>query len=263
MPSVYAHYRFGRDIYELLPEEPKACVTKYRELFDIGLQGPDILFFYRPIFHNYVNQLGYQIHKWQGRRFFQTATRMIRNRQKKEASIAYLCGVACHYALDLVCHPYVEELVKYQHMNHCAIEGAFERCLIVEDHLPLDTLVTGSIKPSKQNAAVIHRFYGRTTGKQVLSALRCMVWCNDALRMKDNIMKKTIFFLIRLVGKYNSIAGMIITPEPSPEFSESDVELRRRYDMAKPIALNLIAELLSNIASGQRLSKQFNATFNG
>ena len=102
MPSVYAHYRFGREILELLPDDISSILIEHRELFDIGLQGPDILFFYKPVFKNYVNQLGKRIHEWKGRRFFIPAVRQIRCLKNKDASIAYICGVACHYALDAI-----------------------------------------------------------------------------------------------------------------------------------------------------------------
>ena len=42
MPSVYAHYKFGRDMIPLLPEELRTFVLKYRELYDLGLQGDAI-----------------------------------------------------------------------------------------------------------------------------------------------------------------------------------------------------------------------------
>lgn len=264
MPSIYAHYRFGRDIINQLPETTRNRIAPYRELFDIGLQGPDLLFFYRPFYRNYVNKLGSQIHKWQGRKFFQSAARIVRNRRNKAAFIAYICGMACHYALDMTCHSYIYRIVEEKHLNHSAIEGSFERSLIVEDHLPLNALVTRSLKVSRRNAAVIQQFYGRTTGKQVLSALRMMIWCNDALRMKEsNIIKRSIFFILRLVGKYESIAGMVISPQPKPEFAKSDVELRRRYDLAQPVALRLISELLDSIETGKRLGAGFLPTFSG
>ena len=264
MPSVYAHYRFGTEVLSMLPEKAQFYAAQYPELYEIGLQGPDILFFYHPFYHNYVNRLGCQIHEWKGRKFFQSACRIIRGRKNKAPFLAYICGVACHYALDLVCHPYILQLVKTRHLNHSSIEGSFERKLIVEDHLPLNTLVTGSIHPTKQNAAVICNFYGRTTGKQILSALRVMVWCNDALRIReDHIIKKVLFFILRLVGKYDSIAGMVITPEANPAFAESDIRLRDYYEQAKPVARKLVAELFTHLESGKRLSKQFDATFSG
>lgn len=263
MPSIYAHYRFGQEIFELLPEELKTITAKYRDLFNIGLQGPDLLFFYQPVFHNYVNRLGYQIHDWKGRKFFQPAARIIRNSSKPERLLAYICGVVCHYALDVTCHPYVDSLVSGKHLNHCAIEGSFERTLIVEDHLPLNALVTGFLIPTKQNASIIAQFYGHTTAKQILSAIRCMKWLNDGLRMKDNLLKKGIFVFLRLIGKYDNISGMVITPKPLPEFAESDKELRKLYEIAKPKAIVMMKELLTSIESGQKLNSMFYPTFSG
>lgn len=263
MPSVYAHYRFGCDVHELLPNKIKGLINNYRELYDLGLQGPDILFFYLPVCHNHVNRLGTHIHHHPARDFFQAAVQTIRSREKKQASMAYICGVACHYALDLVCHPYILELVQNHKLNHSAIEGAFERVLIVEDHLPLDTLVTGSICPSPQNAKIIQQFYTHITAKQIFQSLKIMIWCNDGLRMKDNILKKLIFLILRIAGKYESISGMVITPAPLPKFSESDLELRRLYESAKPVAIRLITELVSSVHTGQKLGNQFGSTFLG
>lgn len=263
MPSVYAHYRFGCDIYELLPVRLKSLIDRHRDLYNIGLQGPDILFFYLPVCYNHVNQLGTWLHHQPGRDFFQTAVQIIRNRHKKQASMAYLCGFACHYALDLVCHPYIVDQVQRHSLNHSAIEGAFERTLIVEDQLPLDTLVTDSIHPSLQTAGIIQQFYTGVSTKQIFQSLKIMIWCNDGLRMKDNLLKKAIFLVLRMVGKYESIAGMVITPAPRPEFSESDFELRRLYESAKPVAVRLITELLASVHTGQKLSNQFDSTFLG
>ena len=53
MPAFYAHYRFGCEALEIaaLESAPSAIQTLCREnraLFDIGLHGPDLFFFYRP-----------------------------------------------------------------------------------------------------------------------------------------------------------------------------------------------------------------------
>lgn len=39
-----------------------APIIEYRSLFDIGLHGPDLLFYYRPLFSNPVNRIGFSIH---------------------------------------------------------------------------------------------------------------------------------------------------------------------------------------------------------
>ncbi len=263
MPSVYAHNRFGNDLLELLPEHTTSIILEHKELYDLGLQGPDLLFFYRPAVHNYVNQLGHQIHNWKGRKFFQTAVRQIRCQRNQDASIAYICGIACHYALDSVCHPYVNQCVEAKHLSHTGIEGAFERMLLVEDHLPLNYLITNSLKANREHSEFISQFYGKATGEQIYKATRLMILCNDGLRLKDNLLKKTIFFILKLMGKYDSISGMVITDTPDSKYAETDRHLRYLYDESKSLAVSIINELLDAIHTGARLGPDFEATFMG
>ncbi|MCI6023600.1 MAG: hypothetical protein MRZ52_06475, partial [Oscillospiraceae bacterium] len=74
MPAIYAHARFGHDVLDLLTDSavdstmdstmdsaadaapstaPAAAriIRANRPLFDIGLQGPDIFFYYNPLHH--------------------------------------------------------------------------------------------------------------------------------------------------------------------------------------------------------------------
>lgn len=46
MPAAYAHYTFGKKVLANI-ENPdiRRIITEHRALFDIGLHGPDILFF--------------------------------------------------------------------------------------------------------------------------------------------------------------------------------------------------------------------------
>ena len=67
MPAFYTHYRFGCDVLKQLPEDIRSICTAHRGLFDIGLHGPDIYFFYRPVLPNKVNRIGYAAHKRSGR----------------------------------------------------------------------------------------------------------------------------------------------------------------------------------------------------
>jgi hypothetical protein len=263
MPSVYAHYRFGNELTQLLPEDVKSIITKHRELYNLGLQGPDILFFYHPVFHNYVNRLGHQIHLWKGRRFFQTAVRQVRCQREQEESIAYLCGVVCHYALDSICHPYVNQCVQEKKLSHTGIEGSFERLLLVEDHLPLNYLITNSLKADKSRSEFISQFYGKATGEQLYRATRTMILCNDGLRLKDSILKRLIFFILRLIGKYESISGMVITDVADSKFADTDRHMRELYNEAKATAVSMINELLASIRTRAPLSSDFDATFMG
>ena len=70
MPTTYAHYKFGKEVISALPRPLRSTVENHRELFDIGLHGPDILFYNRPYIHSKINRLGSAMHKERADIFF-------------------------------------------------------------------------------------------------------------------------------------------------------------------------------------------------
>ena len=73
MPSTYAHYRFGEAVLQKLPLPQQELVAQHKNLFAIGLHGPDILFYYRPLFRNKLGRMGGILHERSGRSFFEPA----------------------------------------------------------------------------------------------------------------------------------------------------------------------------------------------
>ena len=51
MPSTYAHRRFGANVLDHLPAPLREKLEAHRELYDIGLHGPDLLFYYLSLIH--------------------------------------------------------------------------------------------------------------------------------------------------------------------------------------------------------------------
>lgn len=79
MPSTYAHRCFGADVLTQLPEALQKKIEPYRALYDIGLHGPDLLFYYKALQSNPVNRLGNAMHEQPGTVFFERARGVIRN----------------------------------------------------------------------------------------------------------------------------------------------------------------------------------------
>ena len=73
MPSTYAHRCFGADVLTQLPEALQKKIEPYRALYDIGLHGPDLLFYYKALQSNQVNRLGNAMHEQPGTVFFERA----------------------------------------------------------------------------------------------------------------------------------------------------------------------------------------------
>lgn len=78
MPSTYAHYLFGQEVYRELPAQLQTIIDHHRSLYHIGLHGPDILFYYHPMIPLPANRLGYRIHHKSGSRFFRHGLSVLR-----------------------------------------------------------------------------------------------------------------------------------------------------------------------------------------
>ena len=98
MPSTYAHRRFGADVLVQLPRELREKITPYRPLYDMGLHGPDLMFYYRALQSNPVNRLGNAMHEQPGRVFFTRARGVVNTARNKNAALAYALGFVCHFA---------------------------------------------------------------------------------------------------------------------------------------------------------------------
>ena len=95
MPTTYTHYRFGKDVLDALPRRIRTAMETNRELFDIGLHGPDILFYYRALIPNSVSGQGYGMHKQMADLFFERAKKVIADADDKTMSRAYIYGFIC------------------------------------------------------------------------------------------------------------------------------------------------------------------------
>ena len=78
MPSTYAHYRMGQEVRGQVWGLAKEAIEAYPELYLIGLHGPDILFYYKPLFGGEINKEGSRMHRRSGEEFFRHAAEVIR-----------------------------------------------------------------------------------------------------------------------------------------------------------------------------------------
>ena len=90
MPTTYAHYQFGKDVIRTLPGPLQKAIENHRQLFDIGLYGPDIFFYYRIFHKNRVNAIGYRMHEEYADTFFKHAAEVIEQSKNKSAARAYM-----------------------------------------------------------------------------------------------------------------------------------------------------------------------------
>ena len=129
MPTTYAHDLFGQRVYTFLTPEIRQVIRKNKNLFRIGLHGPDILFYDIP--NSRVTRTGIVMHREVAAPFFERGMTLVRQKHD-EKLLAYLLGFACHYLLDSTCHPYVYEMAEKEVISHTLLEKEFDRTLMLE-----------------------------------------------------------------------------------------------------------------------------------
>ena len=92
MPAFYAHERFGKKVWKQMHGELKETIREHYPQFQIGLQGPDIFFFYRLYSNNEVSKYGTNMHSVSAYPFFSQAVKIVQEKGRDSKEYAYLLG---------------------------------------------------------------------------------------------------------------------------------------------------------------------------
>ncbi len=265
MPSTYAHYRFGKSVFTKLPASMQELIAENKALFYIGLHGPDILFYYRPLGKNPVSDAGHLMHSQAGLTFFSQAAEVVKAHGNAPAYLAYVYGVICHFALDRSCHGAVNRLAKELGISHTEVEVEFDRRLLVHDgYDPLRTSLVDHIHPGKKTTAVITGFYQQAgaepldlTKRQIGEAIRSFVIANRILRAPGRIKRGLLEKCLKLAGQEEHVGKMVISRNPNPLCKKSNEMLAGLYQKAVSEAVGLILDFADNMEGKKEWSSLY------
>ena len=258
MPSSYAHYRLGQAVRSRLEGQERETVEDFPELFLTGLHGPDILFYYKPLSSNPVNQVGYGMHEKAGRIFFEKAVKIVKEHSDTPAYLSYVYGFICHFALDVSCHGYVNDRMRESGISHTELEVEFDRMLMVKDGLdPIRQRLTGHIVPSVKNAEVIQSFYDGVDAGQVQKAMEGMILYDKILVAPYWFKRIPLAVILKIVG----MSGHMVNYKPNPLCEESNQKLWELYQEGEELALKLIEEYKGYLEGGVSLNEKYAYNF--
>lgn len=262
MPSTYAHYRFSRAVLNNLPKETAEIIKSNIDLFDMGIHGPDLLFYYHPLQVNPINQRGYAMHDEAALDFFAPAGEVIEQNDYSPAHLAYIYGFICHFALDRSCHKYIDEKIAESGVTHAEIEVEFDRRLLLHDgYNPVTKCLTEHIQPSIHSAEVIADFFPTVTAEQIYKAERSFVYYNSLLLAPSPIKRGVIYSLLRVSGNYREMHGLMVNYKPNPKCKDSNKILMRHYTDGVKDAIYLINHYLDNVIGNLEWSGLYDYTF--
>ncbi len=117
MPGFVTHYIFGTEAYHKLAcdtpkhtHDFKKLLSANRSVYSLGLQGPDIFFYYLPSYVLEGHNLGAIAHTMGTGAFFHGLLNQCLSYQNpcdRAIAESYLYGFLGHYTLDTICHPYI------------------------------------------------------------------------------------------------------------------------------------------------------------
>ena len=116
MPNLITHKIFAEEVADRLQNNLlHQIILNNEQLYYIGSNGPDPLFFYGAtpwnLFHNnVVSDIGNALHCGHVNAFYISAIHQIQKQKDpkiKERMFAYLFGHICHWAIDSSAHPYI------------------------------------------------------------------------------------------------------------------------------------------------------------
>lgn len=257
MPAIYAHHQFGEQVYAALDKSLQELIAPHKTAFQIGLQGPDVFFFYHPWKKNDLVAFGNGLHDKSARELFAQGLLLDRN----SASYAYMMGVACHYALDSTCHPYVNQYEAETNILHIEIESEFEKMLLRrEEKDPFTYRMDLLIPTDKQTAEAIYLFYRMFDVERIETALCWMQRFRKLFTEPCAIRQGIMNGILDLFG-FGKFKGQILQLKDNPHCAKSNAMLYQLWESAIPHAVSMLHELDLCKQNGTLLGERWDKTF--
>ena len=254
MPASYAHYRFGKLLLPSLPGDVRQCIQRFRRMYDTGLQGPDLFFYYNIFGKSAIGDLGKTFHRQSGREFFTRVCTQV----DSEAAQAYLYGLLAHYCLDSVAHPFINQMVTIEEAVHAALESEFDRVLMEKDEIPSPHTYDRSkhIRLTRGECMTVASFFPPATGANIN---RCVKGMGLSLRFLSNTNRERTK---KLTARFAPAQLDHMVPvEEIPDYGYMIGQLLELYDQALaryPLQLQQLRQLQKD---GTELGSVFEATF--
>lgn len=251
MPAIAAHYYFGQAVQQQLPQEIAQVLASNQNLFILGCQGPDFLFFAKPLTGARFHKLGSAIHSAPARVLFDSNLKLY-NTTGNAALLAYIAGCLCHFWLDKSCHPFVYEHAPQMGQHH-RLESEFDSLIIEKQGL--NPAKYCYIPISEVDYGVVGMAYNLTP-KEAKRGVRDFRKYSSILHHR-----KFVEACESIAGKKGALSGL----SPQKELIYTDY-CQALYDMLESSisgGADLICQFVQASNDSQPLGGDFNYNFEG
>lgn len=261
MPTTYAHWRFGDKCIRMLPDDLQNIILNNRAIFDYGVHGPDIFFYYNCLKHNEVNRYGSAMHDIPYKDTLAQIKENFKKTENKDMALSYLLGFTCHFTLDSYCHGFIEKVDETMPYSHGKIESQFDRYLLIKDGFnPVTKSVTDMFHPDEKMAKVISGLFNKFDEDIIYKTLKDQKLYLNLL--KDNSDIKRFFLTTAMdIAKVPSFKDLLITKENVEELKPVNIRLNKYFDMALKHYPILADSLIGYLSDKNELNTYFKHNF--
>lgn len=257
MPGNYAHYRFGQSALALLEPEQQRTARRFRQLFDMGLHGPDLFYYTGSMSSN--GKTGKRFHAMTGTAFFSHVIRSLKLKPS-EGAMAYFYGLVAHYALDSIMQPFI---TTNANENRTAIQimTEFDRYLLILDGKKPPHLQDFSehIQLTAGECQTVAALYPGVSASQTQKAVKSMARCIKGTVLPKGAARDARLVLLNLTAR--ETAQRVISLRPNRACAPLNISLLRLYEMAETRYAALMALLQLHMRQNTPLGTDFAAVF--
>ncbi|MHB1314808.1 MAG: zinc dependent phospholipase C family protein [Christensenellales bacterium] len=261
MPAVTAHYYFGQEVLRRLDTEIAAVAIEHKDCFDLGLQGPDLLFYYKPYKRNAINGLGIAMHDENASVPVSTAIESIR-KTRDEKALAYLLGFVCHFVLDSSLHGDISRVAP-THEAHFCLEAEMDRQIIrLHYHnKPHQFKRHALVKLNTREFGWLSPIYPNISLKTLKKTCRSIVYYLKVLRTKGSFKYRLLLFTEKAIRCQGSFTSMIVCPRPREAYSNDAQRLCARFREIAPAGAKAVENIYACVKENALLLPLFDKNF--
>ena len=258
MPALYAHYRFGEEILKNLPQCFATHVENYPEAFALGTQGPDILFYHRPMKKNEIRSYGTHLHALSAEAFYLDMAKLLLENSQAEtkesilqdngAFSAYVLGFLCHFFLDVSCHKYIDDNSSDK-LSHGKIESEFDKFLLKKDEKPIRGYNTATPIKDENGTSEASSKTLNVPQENISRAIKSMRKLNGWFSKDCEFFHSFAHCVLKIAGMERKFGDMFIHKKDDPLCEEINQVLYKKFEEAIPMATEKIEEYFSNLST--------------
>ncbi len=272
MPAIFTHIQFGKEVAETLPAPLKDLTERYPEAFYLGTQGPDILFYHKPMkkkAKNPARALGWALHAQPSAPFFLRAAKKIyENEENRDdtgsfhphgAQAAYLIGFLCHFILDSAAHPTIDAH-SVNGLTHGKIESELDKFQFRKIGRPARGFNAATLYADGKEAQTTAAELFGVSQKEMGVAMRSMKKINRLFSHRCGFVHGFCHLALSLVGMNGSFGEMFLHKKDDARCQTLLPRLNEIYEEAKKVALQripLFFEKLPCYAQENKISDEF------